>query len=351
LLTDAEKWDALRNRNWRYDGSFVFAVRSTGVYCNPSCPAKRSTMREVVFFSSSAEAESSGFRPCRRCKPNENGASPQLLMISRLCRYVENNVEKKLTLSTLSAQVGLSPYHLQRTFKRIVGVSPRKYIETLRLARMKRSLLKGETVTKAIYHAGFSSKSRFYENGSYRFGMSPGSLRRGGAGMRVRYTIVECSLGRLLVAGTEFGICAVCMGDSDPIVERALSEQYPSAKLHRNDESMRQWVAEISKYLSGGKLKLNLPLDLQATTFQSDVWDQIKSIPYGATSSYSEIAIALGKPNAARAVARACATNPVALIVPCHRVIGEDGNLHDYRWGKDRKRELLRLEQEQCTDT
>ena len=353
MLNHAEKLDAVRNRNWLLDGSFVFAVRSTGIYCNPSCPAKRPASHQVLFFSSPEEAERSGFRPCRRCKPNEK-LSPQtsashtrrsqVLMIDRMRAYVEGNLDKKLTLSTLSAEAGVSPYHLQRTFKRIVGVSPRQYVETLRLAKMKRALLKGETVTKAIYGAGFSSKSRFYENGSYRFGMSPGVLRRGGAGMLVRYTIVDCPLGRLLVAGTEFGVCAVCMADSDRAAERVLSEQYPAADLQRSDESMREWVAPISKYLSGEKLNLNLPLDVQATTFQSRVWEQIQSIPYGGTASYSKIAVALGKPKAARAVARACATNPVALVVPCHRVVGEDGKLHGYRWGKERKQQLLHLE-------
>ncbi|HXZ89715.1 MAG TPA: methylated-DNA--[protein]-cysteine S-methyltransferase, partial [Candidatus Dormibacteraeota bacterium] len=317
----------------------------------PSCPAKRAAMRQVLFFSTPAEAERSGFRPCRRCKPNENVKSPQVLMIDRLRIYIENNLDKKLPLSTLSAEAGVSPYHLQRTFKRIVGASPRKYIEALRLAKMKRSLLNGETVTKAIYTAGFSSRSRFYENGSYRFGMSPGVLRRGGLGMRIRYTIVNCSLGKLLVAGTEFGICAVCIGDSDSAVERALSEQYPSAIHQRSEESMREWVQQITKYLSGETYNLNLPLDIQATTFQSRVWREIKSIPYGATASYSKIALAIGNPKAARAVARACATNPVALIVPCHRMVGEDGKLHGYRWGKGRKQQLLRLEERTNTST
>jgi AraC family transcriptional regulator of adaptative response/methylated-DNA-[protein]-cysteine methyltransferase len=266
-------------------------------------------------------------------------------MIDRLRAYVEDNLDKKLTLSTLSAEVDVSPYHLQRTFKRLVGVSPRKYVEGLRLAKMKRSLLNGQTVTKAIYGAGFSSRSRFYENGSYKFGMSPGVLRRGGAGMRITYAIVDSPLGRLLVGGTEFGICAVCMGDSDKAVERALSEQYPSANLQRNDESMSESVPQIIRYLSGEGFNLNLPLDIQATTFQSRVWNKIRSIPYGATASYSQIAVAVGKPKAARAVARACATNPVALIVPCHRVVGEDRKLHGYRWGKERKQQLLRLEQ------
>lgn len=349
MLTEEEKWDAVVTRNRYSDGSFVFAVRSTGIYCNPSCPAKRPSRAQVLFFSSPGEAELSGYRPCRRCRPNENARSPQLALIDRLRAYIANNLDKKLTLSVLSAQVGVSPYHLQRTFKRIVGVSPREYIEALRLAKMKRSLLNGETVTRAIYSAGFSSRSRFYENGSYKFGMHPGALRRGGAGVRISYTIISSPLGRVLVGGTKFGICAVCMGDSDEKVERALCEEYPSADLHRNDEALGGWASRVAKYFAGEEPNLNLPLDIQATAFQWRVWGEIKSIPYGATTSYSKIASALGQPQAARAVARACATNPVPLIVPCHRVIGEDGRLHGYRWGKERKRQLLQLEQQTNT--
>jgi AraC family transcriptional regulator of adaptative response/methylated-DNA-[protein]-cysteine methyltransferase len=267
-------------------------------------------------------------------------------MVDKLRDYIANNLDKKLTLSILSGQVGISPYHLQRTFKRIVGVSPRQYIGALRLAKMRHSLLRGETVSKAIYGAGFSSRSRFYENGSYKFGMSPGVLRRGGAGMRISYTIISSPLGRVLVGCTRFGICAVCMGDSDEKVRGALSEEYPSADLQRDDAALAEWVSQIAKYFAGEEPNLNLPVDIQATAFQWRVWGEIKSIPYGATRSYSKIARALGQPHATRAVARACATNPVALIVPCHRVIGEDGKLHGYRWGKERKQQLLQLEQQ-----
>jgi len=345
LLTEEEKWSAVVTRNRFSDGRFVFAVRSTGIYCNPSCPAKRPRRAQVLFFLSPKEAELSGFRPCRRCRPNQNTRSPQIATIDRLCAYIMNNLDKKLTLTILSAQVGLSPYYLQRIFKRIVGVSPRQYIETLRLAKMKQSLLRGETVTRAIYSAGFSSRSRFYENGSHKLGMSPGVLRRGGAGMRISYTIIGSPLGRLLVARTEFGICAVCFGDSDEKVKTALSEQYPSADLQRNDEVLAESVSKIAKYFAREEPNLDLPLDLQATTFQRRVWAEIRSIPYGGTTTYSKIAGALGQPQAARAVARACATNPVALVVPCHRVIGEDGELRGYRWGKERKQQLLQLEQ------
>jgi len=266
-------------------------------------------------------------------------------MVDRVRAYVECNLDKKLTLPILSAQSGISPFHLQRTFKRIIGVSPRKYVEALRLAKMRNLLMRGETVNKAIYSAGFSSKSRFYENGSRKLGMNPGTLRRGGEGTTISYTIAPSPLGQLLVAGTDFGVCAICMADSAATVRKALSEQYPSATLRRDDEVHRDWVTQILEYLAGREHKLNLPLDLQPTTFQSRVWREIKSVSYGTTTTYGKIARALGNPKAARAVARACATNPVALIVPCHRVVGEDGKLHGYRWGKERKQRLLLLEQ------
>jgi len=346
LLTDEEKWHAVLRRRRTSDGRFVFAVRSTGIYWNPSCPGKRPKRTQILFFPAPAGAEVSGFRPCRRCRPHESPVSPQLVMINRLCTYIEEKLNKKMTLSTLASQAGISPYHLQRTFKKIVGVSPRRYIEALRLAKMKRSLVNGETVTRAIYNAGFSSRSRFYESGSHRFGMSPGILRRGGAGVRISYTIVSCPLGRLLVAGTTLGICSVCIGDSDTSIERALAEEYPAARIERDDQALSKWVGQISKYFTGQETKIDVPLDVQATAFQWQVWAEIKSIPYGGTMSYSGIASALGKPQAARAVARACATNPVALIVPCHRVVGEDGKLHGYRWGMNRKRQLLRLERD-----
>ena len=266
-------------------------------------------------------------------------------MVDRVRAYVEQNLDKKLTLSVLSAQLGISPFHLQRTFKRIIGVSPRKYIEALRLAKMRNLLIRGETVTKAIYRAGFSSKSRFYENGSRKLGMTPGALRRGGEGTTISYTIAPSPLGQLLVAGTEFGVCAICMADSAAAVKKALSEQYPSATLRRDDEVHCEWVTQILAYLAGREHEPNVPLDLQSTTFQSRVWQEIKSVPYGNTTTYGKIARSLGIPKGARAVARACATNPVALIVPCHRVVGEDAKLHGYRWGKERKQRLLLLEQ------
>lgn len=345
LLSEDEKWRAVLARNGDLDGTFVFAVRSTGVYCKPSCSARRPSREQVLFFSGSDEAERSGFRACRRCRPQEIANPPHVELIDRVCRYIENNLDRKLTLSILSANAGISPYHLQRTFKQMVGISPRQYAEALRLAKMKRSLRNGQTVTKALYGAGFSSRSRLYEKAQIRFGMSPGAIRRRGLGMRIEYSTVKTPLGRLLVGVTQRGICAVCMGSSEPAVEAALAEDYPLAEVRRDDEGMRKWINDFVDYFAGRHTDLRLPVDVQATAFQWRVWKEIQSIPYGSTTTYHKVAIALGAPQAARAVARACATNPVALVVPCHRVIGEDGGLRGYRWGKKRKEALLLLEQ------
>lgn len=345
LRTEDEKWRAVLARNGNFDGTFVFAVRSTGIYCKPSCAARRPNRAQVVFFSGPDVAELSGFRPCRRCRPRDLGPSPRAVLIARVCKHIEANLDTKLSLSILSAQAGISPYHFQRIFKQVVGISPRQYVEARRLSKMKRSLRNGQTVEKALYGAGFSSRSRLYEKVPNQFGVNPGTLRRGGVGLSIEYTIVDCPLGRLLVGATARGICAVCMGDSDVAVEAALIEDYPSADICRNDKRMRRWVSTLTNYLGGQEFDLNLPVDVRATAFQWRVWSEIKSVRYGNTTTYSKIANALGEPNAARAVARACATNPVSLVIPCHRVVGEDGGLHGYRWGKKRKQALLLLEQ------
>jgi AraC family transcriptional regulator of adaptative response/methylated-DNA-[protein]-cysteine methyltransferase len=264
-------------------------------------------------------------------------------MVDRVCKYIEANLDRKLTLSNLSVHAGVSPYHLQRTFKQAVGLSPREYIQTRRLAKMKLFLKNGQTVTKALYGAGFSSRSRFY-GASNQFGMNAGTFRRGGEGLRVAYSIVNCPLGRLLVAATLKGVCAVFMGDTDAVVESALSKEYPRADLYRTNSGLQKWVTAITNYFAGQQANLNLPLDIRASTFQLRVWKEIQSIPYGRTSTYSQIASELGEPNAARAVAKACAMNPVSLVIPCHRVVGKNGDLRGYRWGEKRKKELLTLE-------
>ncbi len=344
-LSDDEKWNAVLSRDASFDGAFVFAVRSTGIYCRPSCPARRPGREQVVFFPGSVEAEQSGFQACQRCQPREAGPSPKARLVDQVCRYIDANLQRKLTLPTLSAQVGLSPYHFHRIFKRVLGISPREYVEARRLAKMKRYLRNGETVNDSLYNAGFSSRSRVYENVPGGFGVNPGEFRRGGEGLEIRYGIVDSPLGRLLVAVTDRGVCGVCIGDSDSFVERTLAEDYPAATLERADETMKEWTGAFAKYFDRGHFALSLPLDVKATAFQSRVWKIIQSIPWGKTTTYSRIAKELGKPEASRAVARACATNPVAIIIPCHRVIGKDGSLRGYRWGTKRKQALLKLEQ------
>jgi len=342
-LTEEDKWLAALNRNNDFDGEFVFAVRSTGVYCRPSCPAKRPNRKQVIFFSDFEEAERFGFRSCRRCHPR-NATNSQTKLIDGICSFIDANLEKKLTLSALSAHAGISPFHLQRTFKRAVGISPRQYIEARRLEKMKRSLRNGKTVTRALYDAGFNSRSRIYGKIQNKFGVSPGIYRRGGAGMRIEYAITSCPTGRLLFGVTERGICAVCLGESDDAVEAAITRDYPSADISRNDSDLAPWIECFMKYFKGQDFPRDLPIDVQATSFEWRVWKQIQAVPRGSTTTYGNIARAIGMPDSFRAVAKACATNPVSLIIPCHRVIGQDGSMRGYRWGKNRKKELLSLE-------
>ena len=347
---DAEKWKAIAERDENRDGFFVFAVRSTGVYCKPSCPARHPHLEQVVFFSRADEAERAGFRACRRCNPRDAKPSARARLIERICKYIEANLDEKLSLDNLSRQAGLSPFHFQRTFKRVLGISPRQYVEARRLEKIKHSLTSGETVTNSLYDAGFTSKSRLYEKSSPRLGVSPGVFRRGGEGLRIHYTIVDSRAGRVLLAATERGACAVCMGASDEAVEAALKEDYYAADLHRDDERMRTWAGALLSYFGGHEFPRDLPLDVQATAFQWKVWREIQSIPYGQTATYSNIARSLGSPRATRAVARACATNPVAIVIPCHRVIGKDGSLRGYGWGVKRKKTLLSLENKAQSD-
>jgi AraC family transcriptional regulator of adaptative response/methylated-DNA-[protein]-cysteine methyltransferase len=259
----------------------------------------------------------------------------------QVCRYIEAHSDESPTLADLGAHVGLSPSHLQRTFKRIVGITPRQYLETCRIERLKAQLKEGDDVTTALYEVGYGSTSRLYEKAPGRLGMTPGTYRRGGKGMHIRYTIVNCPLGRLLVGATEKGICAVSLGDSDGELEAALHGDYPEASISCDQEGLGEWVVALLDYLDGRQPHLDLPLDVQATAFQSMVWQELRAIPYGDTRTYSDVAEAIGRPKAVRAVARACATNRVSLIIPCHRVVRKDGSLGGYRWGLDRKQELL----------
>jgi len=268
----------------------------------------------------------------------------QVEQIRALCRHIDQHLDEPLTLADLGRWLGLSPAYLQRVFKRIMGITPRQYIDACRINRLKTKLKAKGTVTMALYEVGFGSSSRLYERAAGQLGMTPGVYRRGGKDMTIRYTLTDCPLGRLLLAATERGICAVSLGDNDDFLEAELHREYPAAAIHREDSPLRDWVEHLLRHLNGQQPDLQLPLDLQATAFQWRVWQALLAIPYGQTSTYSEIARAMGQPGAVRAVARACATNPVSIVIPCHRVVREDGDLAGYRWGIERKKKLLEQE-------
>lgn len=338
-------WQAVLSRDARFDGSIFFGVRSTGIYCRPSCPARRPHREQVVFFSIPEAAEIAGFRSCRRCRPRAASTTdPQVDMVQRACRYIEDHNDAPPTLEALSAHTGVSPYHLQRVFKRVAGITPRQYAEACRLSEFKSRVKNGESVAGAMYDAGYGSSSRLYERAPSQLGMTPADYRRGGKGTQITYTMVACSLGSLLVAATTKGVCAVRLGDSDAALEDDLLTEYPAADVKRDDEALTDWVEQLTSHLEGARPHLDLPLDVQATAFQWSVWEKLREIPYGSTRSYSEVARQMGRPTATRAVARAIATNPVALVVPCHRVIREDRSLGGYRWGVRRKQALLERE-------
>jgi AraC family transcriptional regulator of adaptative response/methylated-DNA-[protein]-cysteine methyltransferase len=337
-----ERWQAVLSKDARYDGQFVFAVSSTHVYCRPSCPSRRPHRDRVSFFSLPEAAEQAGFRACLRCEPKRARIlDPQIEMVQNVCRYLDSTDSDDVTLSDLAIQAGVSIFHLQRTFKNIVGVSPHQYLAAKRFSNFKSHVRKGSSVTNALYDSGFSSSSRLYEQAANELGMTPATYSRAGKGMHVRFTIVDSPLGRLLVARTERGVCSVAMGDRDPQLIKALREEFSEAKIERDDKTLHATVQVVLDHLNSKQPHLNLPLDIRATAFQRQVWEKLRSIPYGATLSYGEVARSLGKPGAVRAVGRACATNPVALVIPCHRVVREDRSLGGYRWGLERKQKLL----------
>jgi AraC family transcriptional regulator of adaptative response/methylated-DNA-[protein]-cysteine methyltransferase len=347
-MNEERYWQAVQTRDASADGMFIYAVRSTGIYCRPTCPSRRPNREQVMFFRLPEAAEQAGFRACQRCHPRDAAPhEPQLELIQQACRYIAEHVECAPTLDEIGRAVGLSPYHLQRTFKRLMGITPRQYAEACRVGRFKARLKQGDDVTTAIYEAGYGSSSRIYGQAPARLGMTPATYRRGGLGAEIGYALADTRLGRLLVAATEHGVCFVSLGDDDAALEAALANEYPAAAIVRDDggAGLAGWVEAILGYLNGEEPHLELPLDIQATAFQWRVYEALRAIPRGGTRSYRAVAEALGQPTAARAVARACATNPVALVVPCHRVIGEDGGLRGYRWGVERKRALLDQEQ------
>lgn len=344
LLNDDSRWEAVLRKDSGMDGAFVYGVRSTGIFCRPSCPSRRPRREQVRFFPIPEAAEQEGFRSCLRCKPVDAMVrDPHLELVQQVCRRIESETEDEgaASLSELGEAVGLSPYHLQRVFKRVMGISPRQYAEACRVRRLKESLREGETVTNALYDSGYNSSSGLYGKAADHLGMTPATYRKGGTSTQINYTIAQSPLGRLLVAATERGVCAVRMGDDDTQLEATLREEYHSADIGRDDSVLGEWVEAILAHLSGKQPHLDLPIDVRATAFQWKVWEALRAIPYGSTRSYLQVATAIGQPSAVRAVARACATNPVALVVPCHRVIKEDGSLGGYRWGIERKQTLL----------
>jgi len=339
-------WRAVAARDARYDGAFVYAVRSTGIYCRPSCPSRRPSRKQILFFALPETAEHNGFRACRRCDPQDAACSTDCELIRKVCRTIEGDAEQRVNLAAMAREAGLSCSRLQRMFRRLIGITPSAYAAAVRLRKLKNGLREGEDVTTSMHEAGYGSSSRLYERSDAQLGMTPGTYRRGGQGMEIAYSVAPSPLGRLLVAGTVRGISAIYLGDSDAPLKAALRREYPEANIRRNPSRVSQWVREVVQQLSGGQPNLALPLDIKATAFQRRVWTALQGIPRGATRTYSEVAQMIGRPSATRAVARACATNAVSIVIPCHRVVRKDGDLGGYRWGLERKRALLEREKQ-----
>lgn len=343
-MHDDQYWEAVVHRDAAYDGTFVYAVKTTGIYCRPSCPSRRAFRQNVVFYSDAERAEAAGFRACQRCHPHQQQRiEPRADVVVEICRFLEAS-DGIPTLKELGERFHLSPYHLQRTFKRIVGVSPRQYADVYRQGRLKAFLKAEPTVTAAIYAAGYNTSSSVYEDAHHILGTTPIHYRNGGEDLTVKYVITTCSLGYLLIAATEQGICKVSLGDSIEALRDELGDEFPRADLIYDEDDLGAWSSAIITYMDGGSTVLDLPLDIQATGFQRKVWEALRDIPYGSTCSYQDIADHIGQPTATRAVAQAISHNPVALVIPCHRVIRADGQVSGYRWGVERKEALLIIE-------
>jgi AraC family transcriptional regulator of adaptative response/methylated-DNA-[protein]-cysteine methyltransferase len=341
--SDDSQWAAVLARDANADGQFVYAVATTGVYCRPSCPSRRPRRENVRFFETTAAAEQSGFRACRRCGPTGSRSSTAEA-IAKASTYLTAHADETVTLTTLARLTKLSPAHFQREFKRVLGVSPREYQAACRARRFRGALREGHDVSSALYEAGYGSPSRIYEMPPTGRGMAPGAYRRGGAGLAIGFTTLRCALGWLLVAATSKGVCAVKLGDSRDALEADLRREFPAAAIATDRPAAPEWIETIVERLSGVSRDAALPLDVRGTAFQWRVWRALQAIPAGETRSYSEVAESIGQPSAIRAVARACAANPVCLVVPCHRVVGKNGALGGYRWGTARKARLLSAE-------
>ena len=351
------RWQAVLTRNVFCDGRFVYGVRTTGVYCRPSCPSRRPLRENVRFYTTPAAAERDGWRPCKRCRPDSNAARKASLAerMQALCRQLEAHPGDPSSLAVLSRQANFSPYHLQRRFKAVIGVTPRQYSEACRLRLLRRRLRAGDPVTDAIYGAGFGSLSRVYERVTSRMGMTPGQYRAGGAGMEISHAAAETPLGLLMMAATDRGLCFVQFGESEEAMRACLQAEYPAARLSAMppvaEQPFGQWMLALCDFLRDARNALDLPADVRGTAFQVKVWDYLRSIPCGELRTYKEVAAAIGRPKAVRAVANACAANRLSLVIPCHRVIRGDGGLGGYRWGIERKRALIEGERTRSGDT
>ena len=344
-MSDDQRWNAVVARDRAQDGEFVFAVASTGVYCRPSCPARRPRRENVTFFMRPDQAEIAGFRACLRCRPQSSSGNPQSDLAKEICRYIEQHLDEPITLERLGKEFRQSPFHLQRSFKATVGITPREYADSCRMRLLRRNLQAGDNVTRAMYDAGYGSSSRLYEKTASQLGMTPDKYRRGAIATTIRYTIADSPLGRMLIAATERGVCSIQFARSDSELIEGLKREFPFAVRKPDQTGLQAWVAALLSKMTGRELNAALPLDIRATAFQRRVWTYLQSIPFGATRSYGDVAKAIGQPSASRAVARACATNPVAVAIPCHRVVREDGSMSGYRWGVERKKTLLDMEQ------
>ena len=338
----ARYWRATLARDSRADGSFVLAVRSTHIYCRPSCPARRPLRRNVTFFRTREEAEKQGYRACLRCRPNEIAAP--VALVQRAAGYLAESSEESVRLGALAQTLGTTQATLRRAFLQVTGLKPRELAEALRIKRFKAMLRAGKSIAEALYETGYGSSSRVYERSNAQLGMTPATYQKGGKGMKIGYSFAKSPLGKVLVAATERGVSAVYLGDAENAMVAELRREYPRAEIAPAADSFQRWVREIVQRTEGKEPRMELPLDLQATAFQRRVWQELQRIPRGRTRTYSQVARSLGQPKAVRAVARACATNPVSIVVPCHRVIREDGTLAGYRWGLSRKEQLLTQE-------
>lgn len=338
------RWAAVVARDPAADGAFFYAVRTTGVYCRPSCGARKANPENVSFHPNAEDAERAGFRPCKRCRPDRLPRSAQhAALIAQLCRFIET-AELAPTLAQLAHRAGMSVHHLHRIFRAVTGVTPRAYAAAHRAQRIRRALAGSASITEAIYDAGYGSNGRFYEESDAVLGMTPSRYRAGGAGAEIRFAVGECSLGSILVAESERGLCAIFIGDDPDRLARDLQDRFPRARLVGGDEAFERRVAQVVGFLEAPNVGLDLPLDVRGTAFQQRVWQAMREIPAGETMSYSELALRIGAPRSTRAVAAACAANLLAVAIPCHRVVRSDGSLSGYRWGVERKRALIARE-------